>query len=133
MSDPGQLLAVAQQQAAGDAVGQLQGVVVQEPGQEFPPLVGAGGRTVVTGAGGHAQPVGVAVVGGPGEEVSDVGRGRTGGGEPGVQVARADLVQGGPAGAQPGQEGDGGADPDVRVPGVGAWPGLGRGPVAHLA
>ena len=49
--DPGQLLAVEQQQGAGDAVGELDGVVVQEPGDLRPAFVVGGGRAGVAARG----------------------------------------------------------------------------------
>ncbi|WP_204810416.1 hypothetical protein [Mycobacterium riyadhense] len=41
--DPGQLLSVEQQQAAGGPVGGIEGFIVQQSGGQGPPLVGAGG------------------------------------------------------------------------------------------
>jgi hypothetical protein len=49
--DPGQVLAVEQQQCSGDPVGEFDGVVVQEPGDLGPPFVVVGGRAGVAARG----------------------------------------------------------------------------------
>jgi hypothetical protein len=41
--DAGELLGVEQHEAAGDAVGELEGVVVEQPGEDVPAGVGVGG------------------------------------------------------------------------------------------
>src|SRR5262249_60440874 len=50
--DPGQLLAVEQEQASGGAVGEVEGVVVQQPGGQGPALVLAGCGAAAAGRGG---------------------------------------------------------------------------------
>ena len=90
--DPGQLLAVAEQQGAGDSVGEFQGVVAEEAGDQCPALVGVGGRSGGSPEGWHEQRGAVVVFGGPAEEVPD----RVAGGplgKPGVDVALAALGQ----------------------------------------
>src|ERR1019366_1726265 len=90
--DPGQLLAVEQQQAPGDSVGEVDGVVVQQPGDQSPTLVLAGGLSGVVSQGGDQKRAGMAAAGGPAEEVADRVAG-VAAGQPLVDVALAGLVQ----------------------------------------
>src|SRR5664280_1654835 len=64
-----QLLAVAEQEGAGDPVGELDGVVVQQPGDQRPAVLGAGGWSGRSAEAWHHQGGTVAVVGSPVEEV----------------------------------------------------------------
>ena len=88
--DPGQLLAVAEQEGAGDPVGELQGVVVVEAGDQGPARVGFGGRSGRSPQGRHEQRGAVVVFGGPVEEVPNRVAGRALG-KPGVDIALAAL------------------------------------------
>jgi len=62
-------LAVKQQQAAGDPVGGVERVVVQQPGGVCPSLVLADGGAGWACRGGDVEPLGVPAGGGPGQEV----------------------------------------------------------------
>jgi hypothetical protein len=82
--DTRQLLAVEQEQAASGPVGEVEGVVVQQPGHLCPPLVLGGSGAVVAGGGRDVQVRAVAAGCGPEQEVS-----RLAGSRPGAQLVVA--------------------------------------------
>jgi len=121
-SDTGELLAVEQQQRSGDAVGQIDGVVVQESGDLCPAFVAAAGGVAWGAAqGGDGEGFGVVSGGGPLQEVPDVVAGRPAG-QVVLDVALPEVGQGDAPVGEPGQEADRGGDVGPGVLGVAAGP-----------
>src|SRR5680860_14575 len=104
--DPGQLLAVAQQQGTGDSVGEFQGVVVQETGDQCPALISVEGCSRRSREGRYEHRGAVVVFGGPAQEVPD---GVAGGSvrEPAVDVALTALGKRDASLIEPAQEAGG--------------------------
>ena len=101
--DPGQLLAIAQQQGAGDPVGDLEGVVVQEALDQGPALISVEGCSGRSRDGRHEHDGAVVVFGGPAQEVPD---GVTGWSvrEPAVDVTVTAVGEGDATLMEPAQE-----------------------------
>ncbi len=76
--DTRQLLAVEQEQAASGPVGEVEGVIVQQPGYLCPPLVLASSGAVVVGGGRDVQVRAAAAGCGPEQEVSRLAGSRPG-------------------------------------------------------
>src|SRR6185295_286814 len=110
---PGQLLAVKQHEAAGDAVDGGDVVVVQEPVRE-PPVVGfAGGGSGRAVGAGHRQFRGEASVGAPADEVADfAAQGGRAGQQPLIDVGLGEPIESNVVGAQPFQQRDRGPQVD---------------------
>jgi len=94
------VLAEQQEQAAGGAVGEVEGVVVQEAADEIPPLAGGSRGAGPALRSGDVQLLAALAIGGPGQEVPDVVGGGAGG-QPGFGVALAARGQGEVAAAEP--------------------------------
>jgi hypothetical protein len=90
-------LAVEQQQRSGDPVGEIDGVVVREPGEQRGSFGLAGGGASLSAAGRDAQCLGVAASRGPVEEVADVVGGRAAAGQSEVDGVLVEIGQGGAA------------------------------------
>src|SRR5664280_841489 len=127
-----QLLAVAEQEGAGDPVGELDGVVVQQPGDQRPAVLGAGGWSGRSAEAWHHQGGTVAVVGSPVEEVPHRVAGGSGG-EPVVDVGLSALGQRDTPVVEPGEEADGGPQPGAGITGGGSRLVLRAGPTAQPA
>jgi hypothetical protein len=126
---PGLLLAEQQHQGAGDPVGGVEVVVVEQPGQLCPALVGVGGRAAAALRAGDLEGGAVACFSGPREEVTHVA-GAGSGGEPVLDIGVAAVGQRSATPGQPGQELGRGFDLQSGVGGVGPWPGAGLGGAA---
>ena len=121
--DPGQVLAVAEQEGAGDSVGDVKGVVVQESGDQCPALVGIGGGAGHPAQWRHGQGGAVVVLGSPAQEVA----GGVGGGsaaEPPVDVTLAAAGQRDALPVDPVQEPGGGEQLGAGIVGRGSAGGV---------
>ena len=101
--DAGNVLSEEQDQAACDPVGDLDAVIVQQPGHQVPALAVADRGSGAPRRAGDGERLAVPVAGGPGQEVADVGSAGAGG-EPVVDVGLAAGGQGGAACAEPAEE-----------------------------
>ena len=133
--DTRQLLAVEQEQAASGPVGEVEGVIVQQPGYLCPPLVLGGSGAVVVGGGRDVQVRAVAAGCGPEQEVSRLAGSRPGA-QPQVNVSLRACGQAGAAVAEPGEQADRHADVVSRVSCASAVPvvvaGAGTQPPHHV-
>ena len=121
--DAAELLAVEQDEASGDSVGQLESVVAQEACDDGPSDVVVERGTVLSPLAGHLERRrGVAVPRGPAEEVTDFGVGGTSGLEEALEAILGEIAEPLSSGIEPRQQGDGSVDA-----------GLGEARVGHLA
>ncbi len=114
--DAGQVLAVAEQERAGDTVGVVEGVVMQEAGQQRPAVVAVDGCPGRPAKCGHQQRGAVVVFGGPAEEVPDRVA-REPAGQPAVDVGLPGSAEGEPWLVEPVQEAAGGQELGAGVAG----------------
>jgi hypothetical protein len=128
--DAGHGLAVEQDKAPGDPVGDVDAVIVQQAGCQVPALaVGDRGPGAPLRAG-DVEVRAVSVAGGPGQELADVAC--TGpGGQPVIDVGLAAARQGGAAPAEPAEEPGRCLDRGPRVIGIGPGPAPGPGGAAQ--
>jgi hypothetical protein len=114
-------LAVEQQQGAGDAVGEVEGLVVQEPADLGLAFVAGGGAGVAAGVGDRDR-AGVYGASGRLQEVPHPVAGWRGVGQVGVDVGLPQVGQCAVPVGEPVQQVDRGVDVDAGVVVVGAGP-----------